>query len=153
MKFLYLQRPEPGRKRGRLWLTFANNFGAKHLSQQGKRNISFKLRRKIQENPDFSNPRIFEIQENSNKTQLSFTCQTLSFYPWFFNLPDNSNQYAFPKALRKIGIPPQSKVHKVAKEMSKYFSVLIVFLFLSKSKRIMLFYFKIPVEMSISLTK
>ena len=57
----------------------------------------------------------------------------------------------FPRRFEKIGIPPQSKVYKVAKEMSKYFSVLIVFRFISKSKRIILFYFRIRVEMSISL--
>ena len=29
----------------------------------------------------------------------------------------------FTRRLEKIGIPPQSKVYKVAEEMSKYFSV------------------------------
>lgn len=59
----------------------------------------------------------------------------------------------FTRRLEKIGIPPQSKVYKVAEEMSKYFSVSMVFGFITKSKTVILFYFKIRVEMSFSLKK
>lgn len=153
MKFLYLQRPELGRKRGRLWLTFSFNLGAKQLSRQGQGNFSFKLRQKIQKNPDFSNPWVFDFKRIRTKRNSPSFVKHCNFTPDFLTFPVIRTNMLFPRRFEKIGIPPQSKVYKVAKEMSKYFSVLIVFRFISKSKRIILSYFKIRVEMSISLKK
>lgn len=125
------------------------------MSRQGQGNFSFKLRQKIQKNPDFSNPRVFEFKRIRTKRNSPSLVKHCNFTPDFLTFRitgGNSNQNAFPKALRKNRDScPQSKVYKVAKEMSKYFSVLIVFRFISKSKRIILFYFRIRVEMSISL--
>ena len=59
----------------------------------------------IRWNPDFSNPQYFKISAkiqtlNPNFPSLVKHC---NFFPRFFKLPDNSNQFAFPRRFDKSG--------------------------------------------------
>ena len=59
-------------------------------------------RKKLQYNPNFSNPAFFEIPDNQNLTSLLHSNLTPIF---FFISANNLSQFAIPKVVQKIRIP------------------------------------------------